>query len=354
MALFSREGSRFLVLIVSIFLGSCANIQPADSQDSSGNKSDFCKGNLILPGEIDKNDSVVLEGKKKRFEVLSRKYRGHFGIAEPAESTQWFYTRMSKVRGIAVVVHGLNLRPSKMNDIVRFFQDKGIDVLRVTLTGHRGDFREIYLASKNRWQNDLRGAYCLAQDRASVLNQKMPIYFVGHSLGGLINLDLLTADGYQGVRYDKMVLFSPAIAVNGKLRILRTLTRFLFSNPYAFYPSPPARYRRDYLRYYRLLPDLPILAYDALFDSLAELQRKNFFSLNIPTLVFIDSQDELVSMDGILKIVSKNKLNQWKVVKVKSRNPILKKPPHHAITDEDLMGDEWKFILQTMSDHIGL
>jgi|GEM_PF-6880308 hypothetical protein len=49
-----------------------------------------------------------------------------------------FYSirRFKKLKGIALVIHGLNLKPEKMEPIITLFNQSGIDVLNLSLHGH--------------------------------------------------------------------------------------------------------------------------------------------------------------------------------------------------------------------------
>ena len=41
-----------------------------------------------------------------------------------------------KTKGVALVIHGLNLRPDKMQTIISVLAESGMDVLRLSLRGH--------------------------------------------------------------------------------------------------------------------------------------------------------------------------------------------------------------------------
>ena len=49
----------------------------------------------------------------------------------------WFNAdRREKITGVALVIHGLNLRPDKMGSIISCLNTSGIDVLNLSLRGH--------------------------------------------------------------------------------------------------------------------------------------------------------------------------------------------------------------------------
>ena len=52
-------------------------------------------------------------------------------------STRWFYSDTpGELRGVALVIHGLNLRPDRMQPIISKLTKSGIDVLGLSLRGH--------------------------------------------------------------------------------------------------------------------------------------------------------------------------------------------------------------------------
>jgi hypothetical protein len=52
-------------------------------------------------------------------------------------ATRWYYTHnLDEIKGVALVIHGLNLRPDKMQPIISVLTESGIDVLGLSLRGH--------------------------------------------------------------------------------------------------------------------------------------------------------------------------------------------------------------------------
>ncbi|MBI2632849.1 MAG: alpha/beta hydrolase [Parcubacteria group bacterium] len=358
-----------LIMLLLFALGSCTGCSHQYSIHDP--QIDFrnitCNKCRVSLNDINQRNFIPQQNFDLYFEQLRKKHKipNRFFQSDSQEFTQWFYSTQSPVRGVAIVVHGLNLRPSRTNQIVQFLQDKGIDVLRVTLTGHRGDFREIYQASREQWLFDMFQAYCLVLEHSSA-QDSVPLYFIGYSLGGLIGLDFMTEQLKQNVRYKKMVLFAPAISIQGEIRFFASLARWFGINPLSFTPSAPSRYRRHYLDSYFINPQLPFLAYDALLSSVEAIENKRIDNLNIPTVVFIDPQDELVSFNGIDNLLKRKRLTLWRIFTVESQGSIFNevvrngndriftvKPLHHSITDENLMGKEqWQRIETIMSNHL--
>src|SRR5271157_3010841 len=63
------------------------------------------------------------------------------GVSKKNDASQWFKIRRTKkTRGVALVVHGLNLRPERMESIITELNDTGIDVLNLSLRGHGNNY----------------------------------------------------------------------------------------------------------------------------------------------------------------------------------------------------------------------
>ena len=148
-------------------------------------------------------------------------------------AVRWYKNQgREKTKGVALVIHGLNLRPDKMQTIISVLAESGMDVLRLSLRGHgenythRADMDEeqarleaFKAVSFPLWLNEAYLAYTQVREKAA--QKKVPLFFVGFSLGGLIGLDLFASQ--PEVYYDRMILFAPAI----KLHSLHYLGRIL-------------------------------------------------------------------------------------------------------------------------------
>ena len=93
----------------------------------------------------------------------------------------------------------------------------------------------------------------------------------------------------------------------------------------------------------------PFAAYNAGLRSIKNLEHEGLAGLDsIPTLIFIDPQDELVSEIGIWKMLQKANLKNWEIVEVNKKGF-----PHHLIIDELSVGKEqWHIIAQKMLNHL--
>lgn len=257
-----------------------------------------------------------------------------------SEDTCWFLADTDTPKAVAAVVHGLNLRPSKMGDIVESLRAAQIDVLRVALTGHRGQEREIDTVTRDVWLNDMREAYKTVSAYAK--NLGVPKHFVGYSLGGLLQVDLMQED--EKMRYDRMALFAPALSLCRKVHVLKVLTRWMprsWKIP-SFNPFPG----------YFINNGLPAAAYHALFSSHASVLRNGIAEAagDVLTKVFIHPQDELVSSTGLTKIV--DQCPSWSMDPVERVRDSVRCGVFHLITDQNALGDtEWNRVTSSIHQH---
>ena len=263
-------------------------------------------------------------------------------------ATRWFKNHSREgTKGVALVIHGLNLRPDKMQAIISVLTESGIDVLRLSLRGHGDNYThhagieedqarlEAFKAvSYPLWMNEAYLAYSEVEKRAA--QEKVPLFFVGFSLGGLIGLDLFSSQ--EEVHYDRMVLFAPAIKLHGIHYLARILSPFSRLVIPSFAPD-------SYLSNDK---GTPIAAYNALFEGLQQFEKHVNRRVNVPTLIFIDEDDEFIPVQAFKELKEEKKLDQWELYIVKKEAAANKDTFHHHIIDESSTGKAvWKEMMET-------
>ncbi|MEZ4736373.1 MAG: alpha/beta fold hydrolase [Caldilineaceae bacterium] len=269
-----------------------------------------------------------------------------YTILEPFSTTD-----LSSMRGVALVVHGLNLKPERLRPLVDELRRRGIGAVLCSLRGHGENytplpgqgaaaarlaaFRQV---SYDHWHCELAAAYQAAASYAAA--QAVPVFLIAFSLGALLGCDLLATT--PTVRFERVVLLAPALA----LRLHSHLPALL-----GYWPQFAIRSLSP--RYYRANPATPVAAYLTLRTALHNVQHQRNPALNVPTLVFIDPQDELVSARGIRRFITKHNLTHWRLC------PIRKQPTrpdarfHHLIIDTESVGPAtWQEMLAEMEAHL--
>ena len=285
-------------------------------------------------------------------------------ISQPAEDllaedqtvnmpTQWFNSPTPEsLQGVALVIHGLNLRPKKMSTIIDNLTRAGIDVLSLSLRGHGENYapRKGLDADAARmetfknvsyplWSNEAYLAYKQAQKRAQ--QRQVPVFLAAFSIGGLIGLDLFAS--HSEVQFDRIVLFAPAISLRATIYLERILSPF----PGLVIPSLADD------AYLSNKQGTPVAAYNALFDALYHFEENAGPKLDVPTLIFIDEQDEFIPLGGLKKLVEKHKLDRWKLYIVQKEEALGIGTFHHHIFDASATGEGvWQDMMSASIKHL--
>ncbi|MEJ2728765.1 MAG: alpha/beta hydrolase [Deltaproteobacteria bacterium] len=266
-------------------------------------------------------------------------------------SIRWYKRKdNTKLNGVALVIHGLNCRPDKMKSIIAKMNDFGIDCLNLSLRGHGENYSALNHAESAdaRMEAFKSVSYPLWKSEVYQASQRVerignlyaaPMFFIGFSMGGLLGVDLLSSN--PRVKFDKMVLFAPAIKMHKRNSLLKILSPF----PGIVIPSIA---HKSYLTH----NGTPIAAYNALFEMYAHLEKNMNSKINIPTVIFIDKQDELISFSGLQNMVRNQNLDQWKIQPVKKDKTATKIKMHHLIIDEACVGKNmWHQIVEVTITH---
>jgi len=275
-------------------------------------------------------------------------------IGNQNDTTQWHkIKRTKKVKGVALVVHGLNLKPERMQSIIAELNDAGIDVLNLSLRGHGNNYlRNPHLSDDQArlesfqtvtyrlWLEEIYTAYLKVRQRA--YKKRVPVFFVGFSLGGLMGCDLLLLQ--HDVSYDRMVLFAPALSINAEGYLLKALMPF--PNMVIDSLSPI---------YYRSNAGTPMAAYKALFEAVDNFNKNANDKLNKPTLIFIDKKDEFVSCAKLNEMITRWNLDHWQIQILQKDDNIGEKVSHHLIIDRDSVGKQmWQQMKKAIKKHLSI
>ncbi len=266
---------------------------------------------------------------------------------QPALSSTWFMTENpEKINGVALVIHGLNLDPDRMETIIEPMLAQNIQTLNVSLFGHGKNylknpalmetdarlesFKEV---TYERWEKEAVYAYNKAKQISD--QKKVPLFLVAFSLGALVGINLVTSD--LNAHFDKIVLFAPAIKIHTRSYLLKIFWPF----PRLIIPSmAPVTFRTN--------EGTSMAAYMALYQGIKRFEDNIGQKLNIPTIIFIDEEDELVSTGKLEKMIKKHALDRWQIYKVENENSQY----HHLIIDKISLGEKWRDITSRLCRHL--
>lgn len=255
----------------------------------------------------------------------------------------------STLSGVALVLHGLNVNPQRMTPLAEAINGFGVEALSCSLMGHGANYLPVAGAStatarlasfarvtSGLWLDEVRAAHAIAAQRAA--QKGVPLFLLGFSLGGLLGC---TAALAAGVHFDRLVLLAPALAIHRRSRVLRLLARW----PQLVIPSAtPTAYRAN--------RGTTIAAYNALYAAQALYERTVDERLNVPALVFIDPQDELVSAAGLEQLAAAHRLTRWQFHHV-HKGADARTRYHHLLIDSPSVGAAvWDRMVERMASHL--
>jgi len=254
----------------------------------------------------------------------------------------WLEATGAPSRAVALVIHGLNLKPERMDAIAAPLRARGVDVLRVALAGHRGRPAVFKRVDAALWRAEARRAIDAAVARSSERGQ--PLFLVAFSLGALVALEAASA-GERHPPFARAVLLAPALALRPRVRLIDPLGT-LGSELVLPSATPPD---------YRANDGTPMAAYRALFELERGLRERGLERCDQPTLVYVDPEDELVSADGLRRLIASEQLGHWRLVEVSIAGSTLAGRRHHLIVDADAVGAvQWQRMVDGMIDHLEL
>lgn len=259
-----------------------------------------------------------------------------------------------EVQGVALVVHGLNLKPNEMRFLVEHLTEAGIEVIVLTLRGHGENFAPVAgqrehaarvqtfaEVTHREWMEEVYAAYQIARLRSECMEK--PLFLSGFSLGGLLLCELLMA--YPDTHADRMLLLAPAL----RLRRTSRIVRWLFPFPKLGIPSlAPRRYQSNWVT--------TVAGYRAMFVVMSDLDehlRGPYRAhLNLPTLVLMHEWDELVSYHGIQRLIQEHLLDQWRLIGV-DKGGDSKVLSNHPVFDPVAVGTApWTDMMELALDHL--
>lgn len=244
--------------------------------------------------------------------------------AYPAGETQkdypcekWF-SAVGRPKGVFVVTHGLNSRPTKMEDLAEALANAGYEVLRPSFTGHCREPEELQNVKAESWEKDAREFHAIAKKKADQLG--VPLYLAAYSFSGLLFHSLR-----KELPFRKRVYLAPALE-----------TRFWY---------PLAIFLIGYIPKFAFRTQIPDGYYAQEYSGLQSVLAMNHFLLawqnnkaepdDGPVLLFADPGDELVSAAG-LKEMSRER--GWQFNDVSNEGCELPKCYHHQIIDSPSVG----------------
>ncbi len=248
-------------------------------------------------------------------------------------------------RGNVLLIHGLNLKPSKMLPLAQRLctPSNGLQCTILTLSGHEED-NSVTMAGADAdiWKAETSEAIQHLRSKATAT--RTPLFLVGYSLGGLMGAWGAQSGPDDTQIFDAMVLIAPAIFPKWYTRI----------TPYLPLPDHfhlPSKNHPEY----RAKPGTSLAAYRAMFTVINEVQSQKNLEQSLgktPTLVFLNPKDELVSEDRTASWIKKERLTRWNSELIDGLTSTLSPHYQHLMVDEASMGAHaWEGLIGKIEKH---
>jgi esterase/lipase len=266
-----------------------------------------------------------------------------------ADEPQYWETAVNP-QGVVLVVHGLNVKPSKMGTpsaegtLVKLLLDYGYHVYRVTLQGHGGPIEDMQSVTRADWIEDAYFQYSAAKTIAE--NKRLPLYLLGFSLGALVYEVLMNEETSVPVQFEKAILFSPAVAIQPAAKTVLWLQPFTSDSSIIKSVSP---------KEYRAQTGASMAAYKIVLSMEKSLCAASFKNCNINSIIFIDKNDEMVSAGLLRERIKKYKLTNWKIYEVTNAGAVITPKYHHLLIDSTCVSaSTWQYISKTILEFLKL
>jgi esterase/lipase len=260
------------------------------------------------------------------------------------ELPQYWETTILNPRGVVMVAHGLNVKPSKMGapsaegTLVKLLLDSGYHVYRVTLKGHGGALEDMQGVIRSDWIYDAYFQYCQAKTIAE--SEGLPLYLLGFSLGALVYEVLMNEETEIPAQFEKAILFSPAVAIRSTAKTVLWLQSFTNDRSIIKSVSPEE---------YRAQRGASMAAYKIVFDMEESLRSASFKNCNIHTIIFIDQDDEMVSSRILRERIHQYGLTNWRIYEVTNDGAAIRPRYHHLLIDNRCVSaSTWQYISRTI------
>lgn len=238
--------------------------------------------------------------------------------------SHWHDSKL-QAQSISLIIHGLNLCPSKMDSLAFSLNEQRSHCLLIHLSGHDQN-KLCARPSLEQWLCDFDTAYQKAFKRASKM--KIPLYFLGHSMGNLL---ALYSESLKGPPlFSKRVMLAPCFEIPIYYKVIQPLLRQL-PNSFSLPSFAPKKYRAH--------GKTPITSYKALFTLISHFKKNLFELFPTETLIFLNPKDELLDYQKTVKKISTQKLKHWRI-KTTTRDHKIKETPNHLFIDPFSVGDE--------------
>jgi len=246
----------------------------------------------------------------------------------------WIENKLPPTKASIIVLHGLNNHPAIFEQLEEHLKTQGHNILRVAFTGH-SLAPETDKNWRKAWQMEWLGAKCMIDEKFGIESKSILLAF---SLGALISVDNFS--NIKNLSPSDMIAFAPAWTPHTHVGLLKLAGMKDLDWLVPSFGNPQ----------YRANDGLQNRAYQALFSMLKTFSPDELKRFS--TLVFLDPQDELISIGQLKKLKNKLKLN-LNLIEIDNSENKLDPTYHHLIVDEKSASkSQWPKIIKAIDDFL--
>ena len=239
---------------------------------------------------------------------------------------------------LVLLAHGLNLKPTRMEELALACRERGAVTGTLVLPGHGGNWRELAEAGPEDYIDRGRQALAEVRRRSQELGISR-VRLIGMSMGALVMLRVLAEEASDDPFQDGIFL-SPAL-------VLRLWAR-LFKGPAGWLPdaTPIVSFSR---RKDRVFGTLPVASYRSLYQLIDDVgSRLAEQRVTLPLRIYMSPRDELLSVDGTAALIESGGLPNAELVTSAGPHDATRPPgerrgrtggPSHLLVDRESMGE---------------
>jgi esterase/lipase len=250
-----------------------------------------------------------------------------------SDNQPMWYCPKGAVKGVVLILPGLNLKTSAMNEMAQSLLQLQFDVLLWTLPGHFGLGEQEGEVNSMRVLDSVNRAFQNASLRAQQINK--PIYFLGYSYGALAGL--FAESQNKDIRFRSKVLIAPAFQVHTYVNLIKLSYMFLDRIP----SQKLARYQANTFTSVDLYKTLFYMQ-----EVVSKTSIKDAQGLHPPSLIIMDPKDELVSLKKLQDFENQQGIKTWKYFNIDNSLAILNKYHHLIVDTHTIPTDTWHDIIK--------
>lgn len=235
-----------------------------------------------------------------------------------------------------LIIHGLNNTTEVFKPLGNELVSLGHNITYLTLLGHNA-----ILEKDLSWKKEKENI----SNQLKKLDKNKEYFIIAFSQGALVFQNAIS-ENLIDFKIKGQVLLAPSLKLHNQ-KVLEWITNKTKANLIT-----PSRTPKDVSQFDFLYASY----YKVLFEELEIFNKASYIKLNeVPTLIIIDPDDELVSTKSIREVIYKNKMTNWSILPFPRKIPPTKMvfSKHHTLFFPTYFEDkDWSKLITILNTQI--